>query len=51
MATITISLPKEFEEIKRKFPEINWNEVLKTAIIKRLEEIEKFERTKERGEK
>ena len=49
MATITISLPKEFEEIKRKFPEINWNEVLKAAIIKKLKEIEKFQRMIEKG--
>ena len=50
MATITLSLPKEFEEAKKKFPETNWNEVLKRGIFKRLEELEKFEELKRRGE-
>ena len=50
MATITISLPEEFNEIRKKFPEINWNEVLKRAIIKRLREIEKIRKTNEKGE-
>lgn len=50
MATITISLPKEFDEIKRKFPEINWNEVLKRAIIKRMIKIEKLKEINEKEE-
>ena len=49
MATITVSLPREFEETKRKFPEVNWNEVLKRGILKRLEELKKFEELKTRG--
>ena len=50
MATITVSLPKEFEEAKKKFPETDWNEVLKAGILKRLEELKKFEELKKRGE-
>jgi len=50
MATITISLPKEFEDAKRRFPETNWNEVMKRGILKRLEELKKFEELKNRGE-
>ncbi len=50
MATITISLPEEFNEIRKKFPEINWNEVLKMAIIKRLIKIEKIKELNEKGE-
>ena len=49
MATITVSLPKEFEEAKKKFPETDWNEVLKRGILKRLEELKKFEELKKRG--
>jgi len=49
MPTITLSLPREFEEAKKKFPEINWNEVLKLAILKRLAELQKFEELKKRG--
>ncbi|MBS3076198.1 hypothetical protein J4481_00455 [Candidatus Pacearchaeota archaeon] len=49
MATITITAPKGFEEAKKKFPHINWNEVLKQGILKRLEELKKFEELKQRG--
>lgn len=49
MATFTISAPKELEELKRKFPEVNWNSVMKAGILKRLEELKKFEELKRRG--
>ena len=49
MATITLSLPKEFESIKEKFPDIDWNEVIKRGILRRLEELKKFEKLKNRG--
>lgn len=42
-------MPEEFEEAKRKYPQVDWNAVLKQGIIRRLEEIEKFEKLKERG--
>ncbi len=50
MATITISLPEEFNEIRKKFPETNWNEVLKIAIMKRLIKIEKIKELNEKEE-
>ena len=50
MATLTISLPKGFEQAKKRFPHINWNEVLKRGIVKRVEELKKFEELKKRGE-
>ena len=50
MATFTISAPKELERLKREYPEINWNEVMKQGILKRLEELKKFEELKARGE-
>jgi len=50
MATITLSLPKEFELLKKKFPEVNWNEVLKQGILRRLAELKKFEELRKRGE-
>ena len=49
MTTITLSLPKEFEEAKKKFPEVDWNEVIKRGVLKRLEELKKFEELKNRG--
>ncbi len=50
MATFTISAPKELEELKKKYPDVNWNEVMKRGILKRLEELKKFEELKARGE-
>lgn len=50
MTTITLSLPKEFEEAKSKFPEVDWNEVIKRGVLKRLNELKKFEELKSRGE-
>ena len=50
MATITLSLPKEFEGVKERFPDIDWNEVIKRGVLRRLEELKKFEKLRERGE-
>ncbi len=50
MATFTISVPKEFEELKKKYPKIDWNEVIKQGILQRLKELKKFEELKKRGE-
>jgi len=49
MATLTISLPEGFEAAKKRFPTINWNEVLKQGILKRLGELKKFEELKKKG--
>ena len=50
MATITLSMPERFTKAKKEFPTINWNEVLKQGILKRLKELKKFEELKNRGE-
>lgn len=50
MATFTISVPKELKKLKKEFPEVNWNEVMKRGILKRLEELKKFEELKSKGE-
>ena len=49
MATFTISAPKELEGLRKRFPLVNWNEVMKQGILKRLEELEKFEELKKKG--
>lgn len=49
MGTFTVSVPKEFLEAKKKYPHINWNEVLKAGILKRLTELKKFEELKRKG--
>lgn len=50
MATLTLSLPDEFEKVKERFPDVDWNEVLKRGVLKRLEELKRFEKLRERGE-
>ncbi len=50
MATITLSMPERFNEAKKKFPLVDWNEVVKQGVLKRLEEMKKFRELKRRGE-
>ncbi len=48
MATFTVNIPDEdWKRWHEKFPEVNWNEVIKRGLIKRLEELKKM---RERGE-
>ncbi len=49
MATFTLSAPQELEELKKKYPKVDWNEVIKQGILRRLEELKKFEELKKRG--
>jgi hypothetical protein len=49
MSTFTISAPKELVKLKKEFPEINWNHVIKEGILERLEELKKFRELKKRG--
>ena len=50
MATITLSMPERYSQAKKEFPDVNWNEVMKASIMKRLSEIKKFEEIKNRGD-
>jgi hypothetical protein len=49
MATFTVSAPKEYEKLKKKYPTVDWNEVAKQGILKKLEELKKFEELKKKG--
>jgi len=49
MASLTVSTPDRFNEIKKEFPDIKWNEVMKAVILKRLDGLRKFEEFKHRG--
>ena len=49
MATLTITAPKNLKELKKRFPDVNWNEIMKQGIIKKLEELKKFEKLKKEG--
>ena len=49
MATFTVSIPDELKAKLDKHPEINWAEVLRRALSKRVELLKKFEE-EHRGE-
>ncbi|MDI6738535.1 MAG: hypothetical protein QME12_08570 [Nanoarchaeota archaeon] len=50
MATFTVSVPTELlKEAREKFPHINWNEVIKRGLLRRLGELKKFRELKEKG--
>ena len=50
MTTITLSMPERFNKVKEEFPLVDWNEVVKSGIFRRLKELEKFEDIKNKGE-
>lgn len=51
MPKITVSVPDELlAGFKKLFPEVNVAEVVRRAIIKKLEELEKLEELKSKGE-
>ena len=47
---MTVSVPDELlAKFKKEFPEVNVAEVVRRAIIKKVEELEKFEKLKSQG--
>jgi post-segregation antitoxin (ccd killing protein) len=50
MGRMTVSIPDELlERFRKQNPDINVAEVVRRGIIKRLEELEKFEKLKSKG--
>ena len=50
MPRMTVSIPDEIlEKFRKKYPEINVAEVVRRGIIRRVEELEKFEKLKKEG--
>jgi hypothetical protein len=49
MGKITLNMPESFRELKRKYPKVNWNAVIKRGVLKRLEELQKFQKLKAKG--
>jgi hypothetical protein len=39
MANLTLSIPKELKEAMEKFPEINWSEVARDSIKKKIAQL------------
>lgn len=48
MATITVHVP-ELKRLRKEYPTVNWNEVMKRGILRRLEELKKFDELKSKG--
>jgi len=49
MASLTLSIPEDLREKMRKFPEINWSEVARQAIIEKARLLEKMNRILAQG--
>jgi len=49
MKRVTFSIPKELKKELDKFPEVNWREVIKAGIKKKIAKLEKFERLENEG--
>jgi len=50
MAKLTLSVPKELKGRLDKMPEVNWSEVIRAGIEKKVKQLEKFEQLVNRGE-
>ena len=50
MATVTLSIPDELKKRLDKHPGIKWSEVFRSIIIRKVEQLKKFEQMVERGE-
>ena len=46
MSIITIRIPNELREKMKKYPNINWSEVVREAITRKIETIERLEASK-----
>jgi len=50
MPKMTVSVPDELlAKLRKSHPEINWAEVVRSGIIKKVEELEKLEELKNKG--
>ncbi len=50
MPKMTVSVPDELlEKLRKMHPEINWAEVVRRGIIRKVEELEKLEQLKAKG--
>lgn len=50
MPTLTLSIPKELKKRMDEHSEVNWPEVLRSRLMKRAEQLIKFEEMRKRGE-
>jgi len=38
MSTVTVRVPREIRELMKKYRNVNWSEVVRTAILKKIRE-------------
>ena len=50
MATVTLSIPDELKKKLDSMPEVKWSEVFRGIIIRKVEQLRKFQQMSERGE-
>lgn len=50
MATVTLSIPDELKRKLDSMPEVKWSEVFRNIIIRKVEQLKKFEQMVGRGE-
>ncbi|MFH1592833.1 MAG: hypothetical protein ABIB47_05705 [Candidatus Woesearchaeota archaeon] len=50
MATVTLSIPEDMKKLMKAMPEVKWSEIFRSIIIRKVEQLEKFEKMVERGE-
>jgi len=50
MPMVTISIPKNLKEEMKKYPEINWSELLKQRMKKRAIALQKFDQKRKKSE-
>lgn len=50
MAKLTLSIPRELKDRLDKMSEVNWSEVIRAGIEKKVKQLEKFEQLVNRGE-
>jgi len=49
MAKLTLSIPKELKDKLDKIPQVNWPEVIRAGIKKKVEQLERFEQLVNKG--
>ena len=49
MAKLTLSIPNGLKERFDKMPEVNWSEVIRRGIKRKVEQIERFEQLEKEG--
>lgn len=50
MATVTLYIPDELKSKLDSMPEIKWSEVFRNIIIRKVEQLKKFQQMADKGE-